>query len=190
MIRTLTSLFVAATLLMVVSGCDALTDATTVDVPIDIKVYPQSINPSIPQVDEDCVDLNSIKDYADNKDMIKGGSLQRITFQVTDLQNPSFDPQTAVMQTLDLTLEFDASYGDPKVYNLGSFTDLAFASAYGAPMTVPVTDDAKAVITKILAGREKFCVKASYGPLTSGPASATFLKGALIMTVKFEASVL
>ena len=171
-------------------GCDAIANATSVDVPIDVVLHPESVNPDIPTVDIDCADLNSIKDYADNKDMIEGGELQKATFKVTDLIAPTFEPATAVLTDMNFHLEFDPVYGDTKSYHIGAFSMLAFNDVMTSPMDIPLNDDARAAISKILAGQEKFCIKASYGPLTTGPASASYLRGELTLTVKFKASVL
>ena len=171
-------------------SCDALNEATEIDVPIDITFWPESESLTIPHDQVDCVNMAEIKDYADNKDAIESAELLSATFMIDDLRFPSFDPATAVMTTLNFTLVFDEEYGDTKVYNIGTFTDIPFADVMGVEKDIPLNADANAAIQKILAGQEKFCVTASYGPLDSGAADAGYLLSKIVLTVKFKASVI
>jgi hypothetical protein len=175
-----------------ISSCDAITQAATIGVPITIDLYPASINPSIPTEDIDCADMTTIKDYQDNKDKIKRGELKTATFQILELNGPTFETSAAVFSSVSFTLEFDATYGDTKVYNLGTFTNVPLADLLAGPMTVTLSADAQSAIDKIVAGREKFCVKAVYGPFNApiGAASADYLRGKISLTIDFKAEVL
>ncbi len=171
-------------------GCDALSEATEVDVPIDITFWPESESLTIPHEQTDCVNMADIKDYADNKDAIESAELLKATFMIDDLRFPSFDPATAVMTKVDFMLTFNEEYGDTRVYQIGTFNDIAIASVLGTPKDIPLNSDANAAIQKILAGQEKFCVKAVYGPLDTGASDAGYLLTKIVLTVKFKASVL
>lgn len=174
---------------LVTTGCEEITDAATINVPMTVDLYPTSINPNVPEVDADCVDLSEDSDYNDNKDKIKGGELKSVTFQITQLDQPQFDPQTAVFSTVTFTLKFDEQYNDSKVYNLGTFNNVAVKDVMNAPMNIPVTNDAKQAIDLIARGRAKFCTECSYGPFTSGPGGAAYLKGHLQLKIDFKAGL-
>lgn len=171
------------------TGCEEITNAATVKVPLTVDLYPTSINPTIPQTDVDCVDLSENKDYNDNKDKIKDGDLKSASFQIQELNGAQFDPQTAVFSTVTFTLKFDEVYGDTKVYQLGTFNNVAVKTLLEAPMNIPVTNDAKAAIELIARGRAKFCTECNYGPFTSGPGGADFLKGHLQLKIDFTAGL-
>ena len=173
-----------------IAGCEALTEAASINVPIDIELYPESISPALPTLDMDCTDLAEIKDYQDNKDLISGGELTGITFQILELTAPDFPPSSSSFTTVTFTLNFDPDYGDSKTYELGTFSDVNIGDLMTSPMTIPVTDDARAALEKILEGQEKFCCTASYGPLNSGAGSADYLMGELILSIDFTASAL
>lgn len=188
-ISTIAAVALMATSVLMTTGCEEITDAATINVPMTVDLYPTSINPNVPEVDNDCVDLSEDSDYNDNKDKIKGGELKSITFQITELTQPQFDPQTAVFSTVTFSLKFDESYGDNKVYNLGTFNNVAVKDVMNAPMNIPVTNDAKQAIDLIARGRAKFCTECSYGPFTSGPGGAAFLKGHLQLKIDFKAGL-
>ena len=175
-----------------ISSCEAITEAATVGVPITIELFPESINPTIPTEDVDCADMASFKDYQDNKDMIKSGEPKDAYFEIEELQNPTFNTAVAVFSFVRFQLEFDASYGDSKVYDLGTFTNVSLQSLLDGPVQVPITDDSRQAINKIVDGQEKFCVKAVYGAFNApiGAASASYLKGKLSLTIDFKAEVL
>ena len=173
-----------------IAGCEALTEAASFNVPIDIELYPESISPAIPTVDVDCTDLAELKDYQDNKDAITGGELTGITFQIIELTAPDFTPSGSDFTTVSFTLTFDPEYGDTKVYDLGTFSDINVGGLMTSAMTIPVTDDAREALDKILGGQEKFCCTASYGPLSTGAGSADYLMGELILSIDFTASAL
>lgn len=188
-ISTIAAFVVLGASTLVTTGCEEITDAATINVPMTVDLYPTSINPNVPEVDADCVDLSEDSDYNDNKDKIKGGELKSVTFQITQLDQPQFDPQTAVFSTVTFSLKFDESYADPKVYNLGTFNNVAVKDVMNAPMNIPVTNDAKQAIDLIARGRAKFCTECSYGPFTSGPGNAAYLKGHLQLKIDFKAGL-
>lgn len=171
------------------TGCEEITNAATVKVPLTVDLYPESTNPSIPQTDVDCVDLTSNDDYNDNKDKIKDGDLKSASFQIDQLTGETFDRNTAVFSTVTFTLKFDEVYGDSKVYQLGTFNNVAMKTLLDGPMNIPVTADAKTAIELIARGRAMFCTECQYGPFTSGPGSATYLKGHLQLNIDFTAGL-
>lgn len=174
---------------LVTTGCEEITNAATVKVPLTVDLYPTSTNPTIPQTDVDCIDLTENSDYNDNKDKIKGGELKSASFELEELYGAQFDPQTVVFSTVTFTLKFHEDYGDSKVYQLGTFTNVAMKSLFDAPMNIPVTSDAKAAIDLIARGRAKFCTECQYGPFTTGAGSASYLKGHLQLKIDFKAGL-
>jgi len=175
---------------LVTTACEEISNAATIKVPITVTVHPESINPSIPQTDVDCYDLSTNKDYNDNKDQIEGGELKSAAFQIIQLDNPTFDVNTAVFSSVSFTLMFDPAYEDPKVYQLGNFTNISLASLLAGKVNVPLNDDVKEAINLIAKGRAKWCINAVYGPFVHGPGSADYLKGELDMTIDFTAKAL
>ncbi|MBK6292206.1 MAG: hypothetical protein IPP80_06930 [Ignavibacteria bacterium] len=174
------------------SGCEELANATTFTVPITITVRPESNNPSIPKTDQACKDMSTETSFMDNKDKISGGKVKEAFFQIIDLTDPVFASGTIndqIFTSCSFTLTFDASYGDVKVYNLGTFTNVKLSDLIAGKMAVPVSADFEEAI-KLIPRRPKFCFNAVYGSFNTGPASAAHIQGKLDVTIDFEASAL
>ena len=112
------------------TACEEVTKAASIKVPITISVNPESINPTIPQTDIDCYDLTENKDYNDNADKITEGELKSAAFQIIQLDNPSFATSSAVFSTISFELKFHEDYEDPKMYQLGTFNNIALIALY------------------------------------------------------------
>ncbi|MCX6139893.1 MAG: hypothetical protein NTX15_03540 [Candidatus Kapabacteria bacterium] len=174
------------------SGCEEISKAATFSVPITISVSPKSDNPTIPKTDQSCTDMSTNKDFMDNKDKISGGKVKEAFFQITTLTNPVFTSGTAADQTFStcsFTLTFDPVYGDARVYNLGTFTNVKLSDLLAGRMAVPVNTDFEDAI-KLIPRRPKFCFNAVYGSFNTGPASASFIQGKLDVTIDFSVSAL
>jgi hypothetical protein len=171
---------IAATGLFLAS-CDALEDATTVNVPIEVT-FSVNTSGSTPKTLTDCTDLNDYGDYAEYKDKIDGGTVESLTFQAWGYAG---DPpvESAVMTTIRYTLQFDASYGDPTEYELGTFTNQSVQELINGPKTLPVDNPALNSILNQLKNRPKFCIKQYYGNFTTGTGNILSFTGEL--TVKF-----
>ena len=174
------------------NGCDALIDAASIDVPIAVTIVGEATNAAIPSTDEACTDLSSEKAFSDNVARIKGGTVSDVTLRITDLTNPSFTSGTLSSQIFSrvaLTLRFDPTYGDTRVYTLGEFTNVSLADLMSAPCSMVLHSDANAAIAKMTT-QPKFCVTTSYGAFASGPAQADYIRAVVGMTLKFEARTL
>jgi hypothetical protein len=170
------------------ASCDALEDATTVDVPIEVTF---SVNTSgtAPKTLTDCTDLNDYGDYAEYKDKIDGGTVESVTFQAWSYAG---DPPaaTAVMTTIRYTLQFDASYGDPTEYELATITNQSVQQLLNGPVTIPVDNPALNSILSQLKNRPKFCVKQYYGTFTTGSGMIEIFMGELKVKFALKASAL
>lgn len=189
-------LCLSALVVLVSGGCDAITNAAKIKIPIEVKVYPKSDNPNIPMVDADCADLSTNKDYIDNKDQFEGATVKDVSAIITDLVDPVFASGTAndqVFTNITVHLTFDPSYGDPTVYEIANLTNVSLpgvlAPMGGTPLMLPKSPGADAAIAKILQ-RPKFCVSVNYGPMNTGPATAKFIQATIVLTVNFEASAI
>lgn len=174
------------------NGCDALVDATSIDIPITVSIVGDATNAAIPSTDEACTDLSAEQTFADNIARIKGGTVSDVTLRITDLTNPTFTSGSLSSQTFSrvaLTLRFDPAYGDSRVYTLGEFTNVSLADLMSAPRSLVLHSDANAAVSKMTT-QPKFCVTMSYGAFTSGPAQADYIRAVVGMTLKFEARTL
>lgn len=177
---------------LAITGCEELAQAATIRVPITLSVSPASDNPAIPTTNTSCYDMTTEKDFMDNKDKIEGGSVKEAFFRVTSLDNPTFTSgllASQVFTTCAFTLTFDAAYGDTRVYNLGTFTNVNLGDLMASRISIPVNADFVDAI-KLIPRRPLFCFHAVYGPLQSGPASAVRLEGKLDVTIDFEVNPL
>lgn len=168
-------------------GCDEITNATAIDVPITTTVTLVSNNPTLPTTSEDCVDLSANKDFNDNKDKIKGGTISKIGFQITDLQTPSFDVATAVISNVKLQMVFAPEYGDNTVYEMGEFSNVKISDVITYNYNVNVNSAINTVIG-LIPSRPKFCFRAVYGSIVgaSTAQTASRIEGKLAVTFKFE----
>ncbi len=179
-----------------IGGCEAITNAAKLKIPITVTVYPKTDNPSVPFVDEDCADLSTNSDFIENKDSFEGATVKEMYILINQLTDPVFTSGALTDQAFTnvrVSLVFDPIYGDPKVYELGLLTNVNLASilgpAGGSPMFVPKGPDADAAVALIL-DRPKFCVRVDYGVMNTGPATATFIEGKVDITINFEASAI
>ena len=171
------------------TGCDALVDATNIEVPIAVSIVGDATNATIPSTDASCTDLSNERDFTDNVARIRGGSISDVTLRITDLTNPTFTLGTLssqVFSRVTLSLSFDPSYGDTRVYTLGEFTNVSLADLMSAPRSLALHSDATAAIEK-MSSQPKFCVTVSYGAFASGPAQADYIRAVINMNLKFEA---
>ncbi len=179
-----------------IAGCDALTKAATVKVPITVTVYPKGNNVTIPLVQQDCADLSTNKDYLDNKDRFKDARINKLEGLISQLVNPSFASGSLndqVFTFVKVFLVFDPIYMDSKVYEIGTISNLSLASVYGpgggTPIEITKTADADKA-AKLILERPRFCFQVQYGPLNTGPATADFIEAKVDITIDFEASAL
>lgn len=188
-----TALLAGATLMsMLIASCDSIIDASSINVPIEVNISGDAVNPSIPSSDDACTDLTTQSAFNDNVARIRGGRVSDLTLRITDLTNPVFTSgtlSTQVFSRVTLTLRFDQQYGDARVYTLGEFTNVSLADLMSQPRSLVLHGDANDAIGK-MTSQPKFCVTVSYGSLASGPASADYIRAALAMTLTFEARTL
>ena len=182
----------AALMSMLIASCDSIIDVSSIDVPIEVNISGDAVNPSIPSSDDACTDLTTKSAFNDNVARIRSGRVSDLTLRITDLTNPVFTSgtlSTQVFSRVTLTLRFDQQYGDARVYTLGEFTDVSLADLMSQPRSLVLHSDANEAIGK-MTSQPKFCVTVSYGSLASGPASADYIRAALAMTLTFEARTL
>lgn len=188
-----TALLAGATLMsLLIASCDSIIDASSIDVPIEVNISGDAVNPSIPSSNDACTDLTTQSAFSDNVARIRGGRVSDVTLKITDLTNPTFTSgtlSTQVFSRVSLTLQFDQQYGDTRVYTLGEFTNVSLADLMSQPRSLVLHGDANDAIGKMIS-QPKFCVTVSYGSLASGPASADYIRATLAMTLAFEARTL
>jgi hypothetical protein len=179
-----------------IGGCEAITNAAKLKIPIPVAFTLKADNPSIPFNSEDCTDLSTNTDYNNNKDSFEGATVKDITILVTDLTDPIFTSGTIADQqftNVRVTMVFDPSYGDTKVYELGTLSNVSLAAIHGptggTAMNVPKGSDADVAAALIL-NRPKFCVRVDDGALNTGPASAKHIEAKVELTINFEASAI
>lgn len=173
-------------------GCDAINAAATLKIPITVTVRPTGTDVNLPTTSVDCKDLGADSDFNDNKDRIKSGNVKEAFFQIERLDGPVFASGTIADQaftTCTFALVFDPSYGDPKEYHLGTFTNVSLAALMADKMSIPLDTDIVTAIN-LIPSRPKFCFKATYGALNTGPATATFIGSRLEVVLDFQASAL
>jgi hypothetical protein len=147
---------------------------------------------NLPTSQVDCKDLSADSDFNDNKDRIKSGNVKEAFFQIERLDGPVFSSGNIIDQAFtncSFSLIFDPAYGDPKEYNLGTFTNVSLSALMADRMSIPLSPDIVTAIN-LIPSRPKFCFKASYGPLNTGPATASYIGGKLDVVIDFQASAL
>lgn len=189
-------LAIAMVCAMFIGGCEAITNAAKLKIPITVSIHPKSDNPVIPFVDEDCADLSTNKDYLDNKDQFEGATVKELKVLIDQLVNPVFTSGTLADQKFTYVrvyLVFDPIYNDPQVYEIGGLTDVSLAGMYGpaggTALVIPKSSGADEAV-KLILQRPKFCVRVDYGAMNTGPASATHIEGTVDLTLNFEASAI
>ncbi|NQW30029.1 MAG: hypothetical protein HQ472_05900 [Ignavibacteria bacterium] len=173
-------------------GCDAINAAATFKIPITVTVRPTGVNPTLPTTNISCEDLSTNTDFSDNKDKIKSGNVKEAFFQIERLDDPIFTSGVIADQVFTVctfVMVFDPIYGDMKEYQLGTFTNISMQDLITSRMPITLNSDIVAAIG-LIPSRPKFCFKATYGPLVSGPASASFIGGKLDVVLDFTASAL
>jgi hypothetical protein len=175
------------------TGCDKLTEALDIKVPTTITLEPESYNATLPKTEISCEDLSDNSDLMKYKDNISGGSVSSATLGIESLQNAVFTSGTTadqVFTNVSCTMTFDPSYGDTKVYTVGTLSDVKLSDMLnGNKVSIPVSPDFNNVV-KLIPQRPKFCFNLSYGNLKSGPATASYIKGKLEIKINFDASPL
>lgn len=196
----LLTLSVGMALALMLDGCDALTKASQIDVPIEVSVPINGTGNVIPKTTTDCQDLSTNKDFMDNKDKIASGTVSQAYLFLNGPVNPVYsDPSVttsnAIFSKVSFYLTFPAEYNDPKQYKLGEFTnvkltDLMAPGTTGKGYSIPVSSDVNEAIN-LLRQRPKFCTVSAYGTLQNGAtAKADLLTGTLKFTLAFKVNVL
>lgn len=192
-IATVVAMFALVVGSFLTSGCDQLTEALDIKVPTTITLEPESVNATLPKTEVSCEDLSDNSDLMKYKDNIKGGSVTSATFAIQTLTNPVFTSGAIadqVFNNVSCTMTFDPSYGDTKVYTVGTLNNVKLSDMLdGNKITIPVSSDFNNVV-KLIPQRPKFCFALSYGTLNTGPATAAYIKGKLEIKLNFEANPL
>lgn len=183
-----------------VNGCDAIENATQIDVPITVTFDFDGTGNVAPTVNTDCTDLSTNKDFNDNKDKITGGSVKEAYIRLTNVSslafsNPAVNAGNATFTNVRFDLKFDEMYNDNTLYNLGSFSNVKLseliATGDGKGYKIPVNNADIDRTVKLLKLRPKFCIISTYGPFQNNTTgTSTFIQGQLEVTFKFEVDAL
>jgi hypothetical protein len=184
----------------VINGCDALENATQIDVPITVTMDFTGTGNVAPKTVTDCTDLSTNKDFNDNKSKITGGSVKEAYIRLTNLSglefsNPAVNAGNAMFTNVRFDLKFDAVYNDPTVYNLGSFSNVKLsdlvATGPGTGYKIPINNAEIDRAVKLLKVRPKFCIVSTYGSFQNATTgTAPLVQGQMEITFKFEVDAL
>jgi hypothetical protein len=191
---------IGASLSMMLNGCDALTKATQIDVPVEITVPIAGTGNFVPKTSSDCQDLSTNKDVMDNKDKIDGGSVSEAWILLSTVQNPVFSNPSvnmtnATFSKVSFYLTFPPEFGDTKQYKLGEFSDvklsdLMLPGSKGKGYSIPVSSEVNAAIG-LIKTRLRFCTVSTYGTFQDGTtATSTNVLGQVKFTIKFKVNTI
>lgn len=191
---------IGASLSLILNGCDAITKAAQIDVPVEITIPITGTGNFVPKTSSDCQDLSTNKDVMDNKDKIDGGTVSEAWILLSTVQdpvfsNPAVNMTNAMFSNVTFYLTFPADFGDTKQYKLGEFSnvklsDLMMPGTKGKGYSVPVSSEVNAAIS-LIKTRLRFCTVSAYGTFQDGTtATAANVVGQIKFTIKFKVNTI
>lgn len=192
----LLAISIGASMSLMINGCDAITKATQIGVPVEITIPIAGTGNFVPKTSTDCQDLSTNKDVMDNKDKIAGGSVSEAWILLNTVQNPVFSNPSVNMTNATLSkvtfyMTFPPEFGDTKQYKLGEFsnvklTDLMVPGTNGKGYAIPVSSEVNEAIG-LIKDRLRFCTVSTYGTFQDGTtATSTNVAGQVKFTIKFK----
>lgn len=169
-------------------GCEAISNATNIDINMPIKININASPTTLPNTQSDVVDVTTNQTFKDYKDKIKGADITKVTLNLSEYTG---DPAAAnaLYSKIEYTLVFDPSYGDNTVYTIGSFENVKASDFINTDKSIDVTNAALNDAMDKLKDRPKFNIVSKY-TLANGAGTITTMKGTFTINFKLTASPL
>lgn len=169
-------------------GCDAISNATNIDVNMPIKINIDASPSTLPNSQANVADVSENQTFKDYKDKIKGADITKLTLNLSAYTgNP--DAANALFSKIEYTLKFDPSYGDDTEYTIGAFENVRASDFINTDKSIGVNNAQLNSALDKIKDRPKFTVYSKY-TLANGTGTLTTCKGLLTINFKLTASPL